>query len=554
MKFAGVVILLLASAVVMGQCPLGLSTDEACPTDNPICALFIDENGDGLCDNPGPQTADLIEDISEEIAADDSASSPPDSLIFEADSSIDSLSEFTEEISREDTTAGGPAQVDVPVSDLIAQDEPDPQDPVPYEAAADAEARTIGNRVVVLSNQQGNLYCLDPRSERIAGHSCVVWEMHEKLTDSSVITSEVQIELSADSVFVDTLTIEEVTTSVAGCPLGLSPEEACPEDSPSCVLYTDANTDQYCDNPGIPADTASTLLFNVSGTAYGRVTVGGGCPLGLPPEASCPSPENSLCPHYMGLSGCVNPSGGGMTRTLIVLIAIGVLLLVSTIMKRHLCGLGRKQRHKRKIAHITVQLFSLAVLGFLVQGCFCPIGLVQYALLPTGLIFLGILGILVLILPMIWSAFFDRVFCGWVCPFGALQDLLGKLHVPRPPRFPRRVHVTLSGLRYVLALLFFGFIVLASSGYFPGLAPEAFFCRFDPFHTIFSFFMVGSFVFAIAFISVLIFFPRFFCKYLCFYGAILSFLGRIGMWNRIMHKSPPESCEDEETKDLEFPP
>lgn len=553
MKFAGVSILLLASAA-MGQCPLGFSPDEACPAEDPICALFVDADGDGLCDNPGPQAGNIIEETAEDTAAEDSASFPPDSLILEVDPSNDTLAAVTEEIFQEDSSAADPVQVDIPVADLFPQDEPDPQEELTYETASDEDARTIGNRVVVLSNQQGNLYCLDPRSERIAGHSCVVWGMYEKLTDSSIITSSVQIELSDDSVFVDTLTIEEVTGPVAGCPLGLSPAEACPEESPSCVLYTDANADEYCDNPGIPPDTASTLLFSVTGTAYGRVTVGSGCPLGLPPEASCPSPENSLCPHYMGLSGCINPSGGGMTRTLILLIATGVLLLASTIMKRHLCGLGRKQRHKRKIAHITVQLFSLAVLGFLVQGCFCPIGLVQYALLPTGLIFLGILGILVLILPMIWSAFFDRVYCGWVCPFGALQDLLGKLHVPRPPRFPHRVHVTLSGLRYVLALLFFGFIVLASSGYFPDLAPEAFFCKFDPFHTVFSFFMVGSFTFAIAFISVLVFFPRFFCKYLCFYGAILSFLGRIGMWNRITHGHPPESCEDEETKDLEFPP
>ncbi|MBN2587960.1 MAG: 4Fe-4S binding protein, partial [Candidatus Fermentibacteraceae bacterium] len=271
-------------------------------------------------------------------------------------------------------------------------------------------------------------------------------------------------------------------------------------------------------------------------------------------EAACPTPDNRLCEHYMGWSGCANPSGGGMNRTMTVLVATAALLLASTILKRHLCGLGRAQRKKRKIAHITVQILSIIVLGFLVQGCYCPLGVAQYALLPVGLIFLGILGIAVLILPMIWSAFFDRVYCGWVCPFGALQDLLGKLHVPRPPKFPHKVHLVMSGLRYLFALLFFGLIVLASSGYFPALAPEAFFCRIDPFHTIFSFFMVGSFTIGVATIAVLIFFPRFFCKYLCFYGAILSFLGRVGLWKRITHRSLPKSCDDKETEDLEFPP
>jgi polyferredoxin len=112
----------------------------------------------------------------------------------------------------------------------------------------------------------------------------------------------------------------------------------------------------------------------------------------------------------------------------------------------------------------------------------------------------------------------------------------------------------MSGFRYLLALLFFGFIILASSGYFSSLQPQAFFCGIDPFHTIFSFFIVGSFTVGIASVCILVFFPRFFCKYLCFYGAILSFLGRIGLWNRITHKHLPRSCDDPETDDLEFPP
>jgi len=186
-------------------------------------------------------------------------------------------------------------------------------------------------------------------------------------------------------------------------------------------------------------------------------------------------------------------------------------------------------------------MISLIVLGFFVQGCFCPLGVAQYALLPGGLIFLGGLGIAVLILPIIWTTFFDRIYCGWVCPFGALQDLLGKLHVPRPPRFPHKVHTVLSGFRYLLMILFFGFIVLTSTGQFANIAPQAFFCRFDPFHTIFSFFIVGSFVTAITTLSILVFFPRFFCKYLCFYGAILSFLGRVGLWKRFSGRHP---CDD----------
>jgi|GEM_PF-499685 len=549
MKISGAAVLLIA-ALTMAQCPLGFTPEEACPADNPSCALYTDGNGDSLCDNPGPQPSGDDDEVStDESTGADSLPMPSDTLETvddEVPSDTLSAEDAPEEIVYEppdDEQEGLPEPLpEMPDETVITDDQEGQESPL------------IGDRVIVLANEEGNLYCLDPRNESIAGHSCIVWEIQQRLTDSSTITEEVQIEISDDSVYVDSITIESVSGPISNCPLGYTPEEACPEDDPSCALYTDANADLLCDNPGMPADTASTLSFDVTSRVYGLIPVASGCPLGLPPEAACPSPENRMCAHYMGWSGCRNPSGGGMTRTLLILVTTAVLLVTSTVLKRHLCGLGRAQRKKRKVAHITVQLVSLVVLGFLVQGCYCPLGVAQYALLPVGLIFLGILGIAVLILPMLWSAFFDRVYCGWVCPFGALQDLLGKLHVPRPPKFPHKVHLILSGFRYLLAMLFFGFIVLASSGYFPGLAPEAFFCNIDPFHTIFSFFVVGSLTAAIIAICVLIFFPRFFCKYMCFYGAILSFLGRIGLWNRIVHKRLPKSCEDEETEDLEFPP
>jgi hypothetical protein len=351
---------------------------------------------------------------------------------------------------------------------------------------------------------------------------------------------------------------------LASCPLGFPPEEACQSDNPSCALFVDENGDGLCDNPGpqpvessgqfeeFPSDSYEAVPNSVDTEQIpvtdNPVPLASGCPVGLPPEAACPSPDNSLCPHYMGLHGCMNPSGGGMRRTLIVLIATAVLLPTATILKRRMRGRGKKDRRKRKIVHITIQILSLLVLGFLVQGCFCPLGVIQYSLLPDGCIFLGGAGVAVLFLPMLWSSFFGRIYCGWVCPFGALQDLLGKLHVPRPPKFSSKVHSILSGFRYFLALLFFGLIILSSSGHFESFKSEAFFCRYDPFHTVFSFFIVGSFTGAIAAMTFLVFFPRFFCKYLCFYGAILSFLSRIELWKRLTRKHPSATQNDESNK------
>jgi len=523
MKFSGCIILTLAS-VVMASCPLGYPPENACSAENPSCALFIDENGDTLCDNPGPQPDSGSDQQEVEDTPADSSEAVPDTLLLTSEDEI-------------------PVPVDsTPLTEIESPDDQVIEEPVEYTDPSPPVEEEVytGNRVTILSDAEGDLFCINPERERGASLSYTAWDIAERFTDSSTITEEVQIEVSRDSVSVDTVTIEEVSTTFTECPLGYSPEDACSEDSPSCTLFSDANGDSFCDNPGKTTDSTSTVNVNVTGRTYSLVPLAGGCPIGLPSEAACPSVEGSLCPNYRGWNGCTNPSGGGMIRTRIILIATAVLLIVATILKRRMRGRTKEDRRKRKIAHISVQILSLAVLGFLVQGCFCPLGVIQYALLPGGLIFLGGLGIAILILPIIWSAFFGRIYCGWVCPFGALQDLLGKLHVPRPPKFPHRIHHILSGIRYLLAVMFFGLIILASSGQYESFTSAAFFCRYDPFHTIFSFFIIGSFTGAIVAMSILVFFPRFFCKYLCFYGAILSFMSRIELWKRFAHKHHPD--------------
>lgn len=532
MKSSGILAFILTS-FLLASCPLGFPPEEACSSEDPTCTLFVDEDGDALCDNPGPQPDGGSGQTEVEIPP-DSAESFPDSLNTEAVSVTDSL-----QIVPEDTTPL-PDESTSPIVEADVNTSP-PQEPFEELTPADQPADSVYTvtRITILSDSQGDLFCLNPNDNRNSEFSYIAWEVAEALTNTSLVSREIQVDISSDSVSVDTVTIEEISTPVSECPLGYSPEEACSEDNPFCALFTDANADELCDNPGESTDSAPSVNVHVSSGTYGLVAFESGCPLGLPPEAACPAPDDALCPSYTGWDGCKNPAGAGMHRTFIVIIATFVLLVSATILKRLLRGRRKPERRKRKVAHITVQVISLLVLGFWVQGCFCPLGVVQYALLPGGLLFLGGMGLIVLILPMIWTAFFDRVYCGWVCPFGALQDFLGKLRIPRPPRFSHKVHSILSGFRYLLAVLFLGFIVLTSSGQFESLKPAAFFCRYDPFHSLFSFFLVGSFAGVIASLSILAFFPRFFCKYLCFYGAILSFLGRIGLWKRITHKQHP---------------
>lgn len=463
-------LLVLFTAVSFAFCPLGFTPEEACTADNPSCALYMDDNCDGLCDNPEPQ--------------DETESEPDQEEVEEAPQ--DTVTEETEE------------EKEIPYIEESAEEQ---QEELPVDSTPPDESFFTG-----------------VTSEITVGETA----------DSLATVEEIVIELPEDST--------DVGFSSFPCPLDLSPEEACTEDSQRCGFFSDLDEDLLCDNPEGQTDSIAEVEIGISETTSDSKSEASGCPLGLTSETACNSLENRLCPHFRGGEACINPSGGGIHRTLVILVFTAILLTAATILKRQLRGRSKSDRHKRKIAHITVQTISLLVLGFFVQGSYCPLGVFQYLFLPGGIGFLGEIGIAVLLLPLLWSVFVGRIYCGWVCPFGALQDLLGKLNVPRPPVFSGKVHRFLVKFKYFLAIIFVVSLILAGKGFFGNIIPASLFCQIDPFHTIFSYFMIGSFAGAIAAIIVLIFYPRLFCKYLCFYGAILSLLGRIRLWRGIKRK------------------
>jgi hypothetical protein len=458
-------------ALVLAICPLGYPPENACPTDAPSCLLFVDADGDGYCDNPGPRSVPDVPGDTVEVIPVDSAVTVPEDL---SEPDVDSIPV----VEPEDTLVTQPVQE---------------RDTLPV------------------------------------------------LTDTLPVAT-----MGPDSALmvVDSSAVGTLTVPLRPCPLQLPPEEACPGEAPRCLFYNDSDSDGFCNNPWYGLDTLSvepgTLPDTVPATTADTLT---GCPLSLPPEAACPSLESRLCPHFQGGTTCMNPAGGGMTRALVVLVGTAVLLPVATFLRKHLHGRKKSERRRRKAAHVTVHLISLTVLGFLVQGCYCQLGAMQYLLLPGGLGFLGGVGIAILLLPMVWSLFFGRIFCGWVCPFGALQDLLGKLNVPRPKQFPVRVRRYLVYQKFVLAALFFMAVFLSGRGLLGRVIPGVLYCRIDPFHTVFTFFMLGSFVGGVLLLTALIFLPRVFCQYFCFYGAVLGFLGRARLYRRLTPRAGADPSE-----------
>ena len=139
-------------------------------------------------------------------------------------------------------------------------------------------------------------------------------------------------------------------------------------------------------------------------------------------------------------------------------------------------------------------------------------------------------------------------FCGWLCPFGALQELLNRgaklLKVPQVTP-PWGLHERLWPLKYMIFLVLFG-VSLSSLALAEQLA------EVEPFKTaiILKFMREWWFVaFALALLAAGLVIERFFCRYLCPLGAALAIPGKIRImeWLR-RHKecgSPCHRCAQE---------
>ncbi len=182
----------------------------------------------------------------------------------------------------------------------------------------------------------------------------------------------------------------------------------------------------------------------------------------------------------------------------------------------------------------------------------CPIGSLQAVLSRSGnYVSYYVLGLLIL-----FGVTMGRLVCGFLCPFGLVQDMLHKIKVPKlkVPKKPDKV------LRYLKYVIFALFVVL-----FPMFLTDSFglggpyFCKWIcPSGTLFAgiplislnenlrsflgglFFWKMSILLLVIGLSVVIYRP--FCKYLCPLGAFYALFNKISIYKLNLDKHKCVGC------------
>lgn len=140
------------------------------------------------------------------------------------------------------------------------------------------------------------------------------------------------------------------------------------------------------------------------------------------------------------------------------------------------------------------------------------------------------------------------IFCGWLCPFGALQELINeaarKLKI-KQYELPFRIHEKLWAIKYLIFLALFG-VSLESMSTAEKLA------EVEPFKTSIIFFFQREWWFvtyAVSLLVISIFTRKVYCRYICPLGAALAIPTKLRLFDWLKRRSecgdPCQLCAKE---------
>ncbi|MBV1790066.1 NosR/NirI family protein [Marinobacterium sp. D7] len=232
---------------------------------------------------------------------------------------------------------------------------------------------------------------------------------------------------------------------------------------------------------------------------------------------------------------------------------IAVLLLGLTLLSAIILGHRWVTAEARRFRLIrwSYLLYTLVFIGYITQGQLSITNLFTILQVVSGNVggsillidpVIAILWCYVLLTLVLWGRGY---FCGWLCPFGVLQEMVAELATKlkiRQKRIPVQIHRRLWGLKY---LILAGLVAVS----FYSLSAAERGAEVEPFKTAITMSFVREWPFVIYTALLLLaglFVHKFFCRYLCPLGAAFAVLGHFHLlrWlpRRVECGSPCQLC------------
>ena len=232
----------------------------------------------------------------------------------------------------------------------------------------------------------------------------------------------------------------------------------------------------------------------------------------------------------------------------IVILAAGLLVLAIALARQRALTLAPQRFRLFRLAYLA---FTLIFVGWIAQAQLSIVwlfGLIKAIKGEGSFVFFLwdpptlIVTLFAFVALFIWGR---GTFCGWLCPFGALQEFAGEIgtllrlrQIGLPQRYER-----LSRVPKFLVLA----AIVVTAVFFSAQAEKV--AEVEPFKTSITLLFMRSapfVLYAIALLMIGMFHYKFFCRYLCPLGATLAALSFVRRWNWISRRkecgSPCQMC------------
>lgn len=190
---------------------------------------------------------------------------------------------------------------------------------------------------------------------------------------------------------------------------------------------------------------------------------------------------------------------------------------------------------------------SIPFIGSASLHAVCPFGGVVsvYSLATEGVFVQKIheSSFVMLVIVILLGILFGPVFCGWICPLGTTQELIGgigkKIFKGKYNRFvPYKIDKYLRFLRYFVLL----WVV-----YMTANIGKLVFLNIDPYHALFNFWTsevaIGGIVVLSITIIISLFIERPWCKYTCPFGALIGITNVVRIFKIRRNEATCISCK-----------